>query len=120
MPRRMSKAQRKAAFMELAEEKYEELETWYDNHPEASFEEIEAEARKNRRELMGAGLAILVNGRDDGYQFEGQKCARCGGMMVYKGAKFKRTIHGIEGDTCLERAYYVCPKCKGETIFPPR
>jgi hypothetical protein len=25
----------------------------------------------------------------------------------------------LEGDTELERAYYVCPKCEGETIFPP-
>ena len=119
MPGRMSKAQRKAAFMELAEETYEELEAWYDAHPAASFEEIEAEARQKRRELMGAGLAILVNGRDSGYQLEGQVCAQCGAQMEYKGAQYARKIRGLEGDTCLERAYYVCPQCSGETIFPP-
>jgi len=27
-------------------------------------------------------------------------------------------LHGLEGDSRLDRAYYVCPDCKGETIFP--
>ena len=62
---------------------------------------------------MGAGLAILVNGRASGYQLEGQICSQCGGWMDYKGEKFTRTIHGLEGDTRLERAYYVCSKCEG-------
>jgi hypothetical protein len=119
MARRMSPAQRKAAFMSLAEDMYADLEVWYDAHPEASFEKIEEVAREKRRELMGTGLAILVNGRDGGYDLEGQRCPSCGGAMQYKGEGFGRTIHGLEGDTRLERAYYVCPKCKGETIFPP-
>jgi hypothetical protein len=120
MARRMSKAQRKAAFVALAAEKYEDLETWYDEHPEASFEDIEEVGREKRRELMGEGLAILVNGRDSGYQLAGQRCAKCGGPMQYKGEGFARTIRGLEGDTRLERAYYVCPQCAGETLFPPR
>jgi len=119
MPGRMSRAQRKAAFMELAEAKYEELEQWYDGHPAASFEELESVAREKRRELMGAGLAILVNGRDSGYQLEAPACAQCGTAMVYKGEHFKRTVHGLDGDTELARAYYVCPECEGETLFPP-
>jgi len=28
-------------------------------------------------------------------------------------------IHGLEGDSKLERAYYVCPHCTGQTLFPP-
>ncbi len=119
MPGRMSRAQRKVAFMELAEEKYDELERWYDAHPVASFEELEGVARGKRRELLGRGLAILVNGRDSGYQLTGQACPQCGEAMEYKGEKFKRTVHGLEGDTELERAYYVCPHCEGVTFFPP-
>lgn len=119
MPGRMSSEQRKAAFMELAEEKYAELESWYDEHPTASFEEIEVQAREKRRELMGTGIGILVNGRDSGYQLEGQVCAKCGAQMEYKGDGHRRTVRGLEGDTALERAYYVCPECEGETIFPP-
>lgn len=119
MTRRMSRAQRKAAFMEAAERTYDALEDWYDDHPEASFEEIEAVAREERRKLMGRGLAVLVNGRDSGYQLAGLRCEKCGHAMDYKGEGFRRTIRGLEGKTELERAYYVCPNCEGETIFPP-
>lgn len=119
MTRRMSRAQRRGAFLEAAGELYEALEDWYDEHPEASFEEIESVAREERRELMGSGLAILVNGRDSGYQLDGMRCQKCGEAMDYKGDGFRRAIRGLEGDTELERAYYVCPECKGETIFPP-
>lgn len=118
MSRRMSRGQRQTAFEALAAAMYEELEDWYDEHPEASFEEVEAQAREKRRTLMGAGLALLVNGRDSGYALEGQPCAQCGREMAYKGQGFGKTIHGLEGDTRLERAYYVCPAC-GETLFPP-
>ena len=53
MSRPQSRTGRKAAFLKEAERMYEQLEDWYDKHPEASFGEIEAEARKRRRELMG-------------------------------------------------------------------
>ena len=59
MSRPQSRERRKAAFMQEAERMYEQLEEWYDKHPEASFGEIEAEARKRRRELMGKTLAQL-------------------------------------------------------------
>ncbi|MGQ9599829.1 MAG: hypothetical protein ACUVWZ_10480 [Anaerolineae bacterium] len=42
------------------------LEAWYDAHPDASFGEIEHQARQERQALMGQGLEALVNGRDPG------------------------------------------------------
>jgi len=60
--------------MKEAERMYEQLEEWYDKHPQASFGEIESEARKRRRELMGKALAQLVNGRDAGVQVEAPRC----------------------------------------------
>lgn len=105
-------------FLAAASEAFEELEGWYDEHPEATFGEIEQEARRRRRELMGKALEILVNGRDNGVQPEGVRCEQCGGEMEFNRYALW-TIHGLEGDTRLERAYYVCPECEGETIFPP-
>lgn len=118
MYRQMSRAQREAAFLEKAAHMYCALEDWYDQHPEASFGEIEAEARRLRRELMGEGMAVLINGRDTGHQPQAPSCAACGQAMEYKGHR-PWGISGLEGETPLTRAYYVCPECEGETLFPP-
>lgn len=118
MPRTQSRARREAAFIEAARIMHQQLEAWYDTHPNASFGELEAEARKRRRELMGQELAILVNGRDTGFELEAPKCKVCGRVLDFEGYRSWR-VHGLEGESTLERAYYVCPDCKGETIFPP-
>ena len=53
MSRLQSRAQREAAFVKLATDLHTQLEHWYDQHPAASFGEIEQEARRLRREFMG-------------------------------------------------------------------
>ena len=96
------------------------------SYPEASFGEIDAEARMDgsalpsmvRREMMGVGLEIIVNGRDTGKKVVAPNCAECGQSMGIEGYR-PWTIHGLEGDTVVNRAYYVCPSCKGQTLFPP-
>jgi|SRR5664279_2114084 hypothetical protein len=118
MTRKLSKEKRRAQFLEKAGQMFEEMEGWYDQHPEASFGEIEIKARQERRELMGEAIGILVNGRDTGALVEAPVCSRCKKAMQFKGYRDKE-VRGLEGDTVLERAYYVCPECKGETIFPP-
>jgi DNA-directed RNA polymerase subunit RPC12/RpoP len=118
MSRPQSRTRRKAAFLAEAERMYEALEEWYDAHPEASFGEIEAEARKRRRELMGKTMEQLVNGRDSGVQVEAPKCEQCGEAMEFEGYS-EWGVQGLEGESRLERAYYRCPHCKGQTLFPP-
>jgi hypothetical protein len=118
MTHTMSRAQRSAAFLECASQMFDALEDWYDEHGDASFGEIEAEARRQRRELMGQALAILINGRDRGFQLEAPRCQACGQPMEFERYR-ERTLWGLEGDTRLMRAYYVCPHCSGETLFPP-
>lgn len=117
MSRPQSRARREAIFLEEAKRMYEQMEDWYDAHPQASFGEIEAEARKRRRELMGKTIEQLVNGRDTGVQVEAPKCGECGEVMEFEGY-CRWGIHGLEGDSRLERAYYVCPHCEGQTLFP--
>jgi hypothetical protein len=118
MTRMLPHERRRIAYLEKAGQMFDELEGWYDEHMEASFGEIEAETRKRRRELMGEVLGILVNGRDTGMGVEAPACQVCGHAMEFEGYRHWE-VHGLEGDTELERAYYVCPECKGETIFPP-
>jgi len=118
MTRTQSRERRRAMFMEKAGVVFDQLESWYDQHPGASFGEIEAELREERRKLMGETLEILVNGRDTGSQAIKPRCERCKREMQFEGYR-NWEVHGLEGDSILERAYYVCPECAGETIFPP-
>ncbi len=118
MSRRMSRERRMAEFQQAATEKYAALEGWYDQHPEASLGEIELEARRLRREMMGKTLAILINGRSTGENVNPPLCPACQQPMEFEGYRDKG-VSGLEGDLPLERAYYVCPRCPGQTIFPP-
>jgi len=112
-----SRSQRKAAFEQAASAMYDRLEAWYDAHPDASFEEIEAEVRQQRRGLMGDMLATLIVGRDSGQRASAPPCQQCGQPLVFEGYR-PWTVKGLEGDTVLERAYYVCAVCTGQTFSP--
>jgi len=56
----MSRVQRRAAFLESAARMYNQLEDWYDQHPDATFGEIEAQARHYRLKLMGETIALMI------------------------------------------------------------
>lgn len=118
MSRLQSRDHREAAFVKLATELHAQLEAWYDQHPAASFGEIEQEARRLRREFMGQGLAVVINGRDTGFQLDAPRCAQCAQVMQFVGYRPWR-VSGLEGETELERAYYVCRGCEEQTFFPP-
>lgn len=117
MPRKKSRTQRKAEFLQAAEVMYERMEDWYDAHPAASFEEIEGELRQQRRGLMGKTLEALIVGRDSGFDVQRPPCAKCGGSLEFEAYR-SWTVKGLEGDSKLERAYYTCPTC-GEQGFSP-
>jgi len=118
MVRQLSRAQRKAAFLRQAAEAFEELDRWYDEHPEATFAEIEQKAREKRRKLMGKVLEIVINGHNTGAEEAALHCPGCGAEMELQDYRPK-TVRGLEGDSVLERAYYHCSQGCGERIFPP-
>ncbi len=118
MTRPMAREERKAGFVKQAGEMFEELESWYDQNQEASFEEIEERGRRARRTMMGKALGIMINGRDVGKGKEAPQCEKCEKAMVFKDYR-SRTVYGLEGETELERAYYICEVCEKQTFFPP-
>ena len=67
---------------------------------------------------MGHGLAVVINGRDTGFQLEEPACPQCGQALEFVGYRPWR-VSGLEGETELERAYYVCRDCEKQTLFPP-
>jgi len=106
------------AVTEISRKMYEAFERWYDEHPDAAFEEIEEEGRRLRRQMMGPLFEVLINGRDTGTMVELPRCGQCGRQMTFEGYE-GWTIRGLEGDIELERASYLCPECHGQGFFPP-
>jgi len=106
------------AFRQLAEQMYDEMYEWRQQHPEASLDEIIAEAVPRRRKLMSVWLQHLACQHGRGEVAEGVLCERCGRPMMYKG-RLKREVEHLETGIELKRGYYYCPECKGR-FFPPR
>jgi hypothetical protein len=104
--------------MKRAGEMFEALEDWYDAHLQATFGEIEQQAREHRRQLMGETLGILINQRAHEVELKPPLCRKCGSSMKLHEMRGK-TVRGLEGQTRVERSYYVCPAGCGETAFPP-
>ncbi len=111
-----SRAQREAAFLEVATRLYAQLEDWYDRHPAASFAEFEIEARRVRQELMGHGLALVITGRDTGARVKPPKCPQCCQPMQFVGYR----PGGVVSETEVNPACYVCRDCEKQTLFHPQ
>lgn len=118
MTQRLTSEQARTAFMESAGELWDELNSWYQQHPEATFKEMELHLRKLRRALMGQTIPLMVAQGDLGATPEAPSCEECGTSMEFKGYADKE-VEGLEGEGRLFRAYYVCPAC-GAGLFPPR
>jgi hypothetical protein len=122
MTRRRSKARITATegreeYLRRAEELWDQFNAWYTEHPDATFDEMEAELGRQRRALLGGILELSLRQRDLGATPEAPECEECGQGMVLKGYP-RKTVHGLEVDLEIRRAYYVCPTCGGGH-FPP-
>lgn len=111
-----SRSQRETSFLKVASRLYAQLEDWYDQHPNASFVEFEAEARRVRQELMGHGLALVITGRDSGVRVEPPKCPLCCQSMQFVGYR----PGGMVSETEVPPACYMCPNCEKQTLFQPQ
>lgn len=114
---RLTRAEAKEKFMERAEELWEDFNEWYQDNPEATFDEIEAELGKRRREVVGEFVQLSLRQGDLGAEAEPPKCKKCGKPMTFQGYR-KKKVHGLEVDAEIPRAYYHCSTC-GVGLFPP-
>jgi YgiT-type zinc finger domain-containing protein len=105
----------------MSEEVISGVAEWRQQHPKATFREIEEEVDKRLSELRARMLtdAALNSGQAEWEQGSREAvCPNCGAELVKKGKK-KRKLQTRGGQEVeLEREYGVCPRC-GQGIFPP-
>ncbi len=94
---------------------------WHQQHPDATFREIEAEVDQRLSVLRAKMLADAAISRAQAeWETGSQKvvCPTCGQPLEKKGKK-KRKLQTRGGQEVeLVREYGVCPQC-GQGIFPP-
>jgi YgiT-type zinc finger domain-containing protein len=96
---------------------------WRQQHPRATFREIEAalDERMNRaRAKFLADAATASRAADWGEAKEEERpvCPECGTRVQSRGEK-RRQLQTAGGETVeLKRHHAVCPKC-GKAFFPP-
>jgi ribosomal protein S27AE len=117
MTARLSPDEARAAFMNRAGELWDDLDSWYQQHPQATFEEMELVLRQLRRSLMGEVIPLILAQGDLGATLDPPDCPKCGVPMAFQGYPDKE-VKGLEGEGRIARAYYVCPDC-GAGLFPP-
>jgi hypothetical protein len=106
------------------------LRHWRQEHPQASFDEIEdavqAEVVRWQAQLVAE---VMGTGRPDtelaaaaaaagGGEETAPVCAGCGGPMQRSGQRTRMLLSRLGQPIPLERAYFVCPAC-GAGLFPP-
>ena len=96
------------------EQRVNEFLDFSDSHPEASFAELEAEARRLSRDCFAPALQASVEERCE--RQEPTRCCPCGGMVSYKGEQ-RRTQETYVGRIAWRRSYYYCPSC-GKGRYP--
>ncbi|OQB24187.1 MAG: hypothetical protein BWY10_02635 [Chloroflexi bacterium ADurb.Bin180] len=121
MPKR-SKARRTQSqaaeeFSKAAQELWTRFNAWHDEHPDATFDDMDDFLGDEGRDLMGKALELRLRQGDLGTKAEGQVCPRCGREMTFKGYP-EKTVHGLKVDSDIPRAYYHCPACEAG-LFPP-
>jgi YgiT-type zinc finger domain-containing protein len=94
---------------------------WRQQHPKATFREIEEEVDKRLAVLRVRMLSDAALSSSQA-EWDGKSasvvCPSCGAELEKKGKK-KRKLETRGGQAVeLEREYAVCPKC-GQGIFPP-
>ena len=114
---RQTSTEAREEFLRRAEKVWDEFNVWYKDHPEATFDEMEAEVGRQRRAILGDFLELSLRQGDLGATPEAPTCEQCGRPMVFKGYP-KKEVQGLEATAKIPRAYYVCLSC-GAGLFPP-
>jgi len=118
VPKQMRSNEAAAQFQREAQELWEEMDRWMEEHPDATLKQIEQHLRPLRRRFNARLVALQLLKRGAGASVDPPACPHCGQPMEYKGVLEKQAI-GLELEGSLPSAYYYCPRC-AEGFFPPQ
>lgn len=105
----------------MSEEVISGMAEWRQQHPQATFREIEAEVDTRLAVLrvrMMSDAALQSRQADWEAGSRAAVCPNCGAELVKKGKKTRKLQTRGGQEVELEREYGVCPRC-GQGIFPP-
>ena len=114
---RLTPTEAREEFTNRATDLWDSINAWYRNHPEATFDEIEKQMGQQRRAFLGEFVELILRQGDLGATAEAPECPKCGKPMEFKGYPPK-TVHGLDVDAKIPRAYFYGPTCQ-VGIFPP-
>jgi hypothetical protein len=114
---RRTRTEAREEFLKRAEELWDNFNAWYEDHPHATFDEMEEELGQQRRAVLGEFLELNLRQGDLGASPDPPACGECGRPMVFKGYRRKR-VEGLESEAEIPRAYYHCSTCE-VGFFPP-
>lgn len=92
------------------------MREWDNQHPQATFAEIERETMRRMAELQARLMQDVAQGMEEGQGMV--KCPECGASVQRGQQREKRSIQAPGGRMVeLERGYTVCSQC-GAGFFP--
>jgi uncharacterized protein with PIN domain len=104
----------------LIEEILSGMAEWRQQHPKATFREIEQETMKRMAQLQARMMEEIAQASQAAEWDESEPpiCPECGEEMGRRGGRERRLQVSGGGEVKLKRDYAVCPGC-GAGIFPP-
>ena len=93
---------------------------WRQQHPKATFGEIERETMRRMAEMQARIMEELAQASQaaDWEESAAPTCPECGAKMGRRGEHERHLQVAGGGEVKLKRAYAVCPAC-GAELFPP-
>lgn len=112
-----------ARWRQLSEEATVEVKKWREEHPKATFQEIEDAVEEHLariRAQMVEDVALASAATDIG-KVDGESrpvCSKCGHTLEARGQSTRHLTTKQNQSVSLRRTYAKCPAC-GAGLFPP-
>jgi predicted RNA-binding Zn-ribbon protein involved in translation (DUF1610 family) len=117
------KAEYEQHWHEVAQEVLIEMQSWREEHPTATLQEIEEEVDRRIARLRAGlveGIAMASAAVEVGSRAgdEPARCPSCGDVLHARGKQVRKLTTTGEQTVRLERSYGYCPTCQ-VGFFPP-